>query len=133
MWKRIFASSLFACSLPLHAQQPSLPEPQYSQQYNAVKDGQLVVLERQTAVSDTQSKRFFVISPSTRVFESISNTASPVRVGPNTHFIICAHGHREPRSADTGPFAEADSRQEGPRGAYRDIQSKSDSRRRSEP
>ena len=57
-----FATAILLCSFA-HAQQASLPEPQYAHQFNAVVNGQPVVLERQTAVTDTKSHRFFVITP----------------------------------------------------------------------
>ena len=94
-----FLPAILACCSLLHAQQASTPEPQYGHQYNAVMGGQLVVLERQTAVTDTKSRRFFVITPSTTVFESINNPASPIRVGPNTHFLVrLATGDRDPQT-----------------------------------
>ena len=96
---RRFMLSIFAVSSVLHAQQAPTLEPLYSQQYNAVVGGRLVVLERQTAVTDTKSRHFFVISPSTKVFESIKNPASPIRVGPNTHFIVSIlAGDRDPQT-----------------------------------
>jgi hypothetical protein len=96
---RKFCLAIVACCSILHAQEASTPEPQYSQQYNAVVGGQLVVLERQTAVTDTKSRRFFVITPSTKVFESIKNPASPIRVGPNTHFVVrISVGDRDPQT-----------------------------------
>jgi hypothetical protein len=74
-------------------------EPQYGQQYNAVQDGRLIVLERETAVTDTKSRRNFVISPNTKVFERIPNTGSTVRVGPATHFVVrLATGDRDPQT-----------------------------------
>ena len=98
MLRRFFLAIVACCSL-LHAQETLTPEPQYGHQYNAVVSGQLVVLERQTAVTDTKSHRFFVITPSTSVFESINNPASPVRIGPNTHFLVrMATGDRDPQT-----------------------------------
>lgn len=97
MLHRFFIAIVACCSL-LQAQESSTPEPQYGHQYNAFVGDQLVVLERQTAVTDTKS-RHWVLIPSTSVFESINHPASPVRVGPGTHFLVrMATSDRDPQT-----------------------------------
>ena len=65
-----------------------LPEPQYRDQYTVLSNGQLMALERESAITDTQSRRNFVIAPSTKVFLSIQHPTSPMRVPPGVHFFV---------------------------------------------
>lgn len=59
----------------------------------------MLPLEREKALTDTQNRRNFVITPSTRVFESIPKPASSVRVAPNTHFLVrMATADRDPQT-----------------------------------
>lgn len=96
-----------ACAVPGFSQTPpaastqppaqGVTEPEYRDQYVAVVHGQLVPLERETAMTDTQNRRNFVITPSMRVFRSIPKPASPVRVPPNAHFLVKMDtGDRDP-------------------------------------
>jgi hypothetical protein len=101
MLPRLALVVCFLSAVALHARQAPTPvaEPPYSQEYNAVQGDRLVALERQRAVTDTKSRRNFVITPSTKVFESIANRASPVRVGPGAHFVVrMATGDRDPQT-----------------------------------
>ena len=87
MGKRLLFITLLLGTGFLPAQQDA-PEPEYRNQYTILVAGQLVALEHQTATTDSQSRRNFVITPNTKVFESIPLTASPVRVPPDTHFFV---------------------------------------------
>jgi hypothetical protein len=91
-------AALFWSPVFLFAQQASAPlEPEYSDQLTVFTQGKLVPLERETAVTDTQSRRNFVITPNTKVFESIPNPASPVRTSSKPHFIVKLNiGDRDP-------------------------------------
>ena len=77
----------------------SVNEPEFRDQFVAVIGGQLLPLEREKALTDTQNRRNFVITPSTRVFQSIPQPASPVRVPPGTHFLVrMGTGDRDPQT-----------------------------------
>ncbi|HLH04467.1 MAG TPA: hypothetical protein VKX25_17005 [Bryobacteraceae bacterium] len=93
----IILTALVLSVLRLPAQ--TTVEPQYIDQFNALIAGQLVPLERENAVLDTKSRRNFVITPNTKVFESISGKASPVRLPGNAHFIVkMSTGGRDPQT-----------------------------------
>lgn len=93
------------CLAPVtqHAQTQSTAqasaEPEYRDQYVAVQHDRLVPLEREKALTDTQNRRNFVITPSTRIFQSIPQPASPIRVSPSTHFLVRMEtGDRDPQT-----------------------------------
>ena len=81
---------LAQCAMLVQAQQgtASLPEPEYRDQYTVLTDGRLVPLERETAVTETQSRRNFVITPSVSSFQTLRGPSSPVHVTPATHFFV---------------------------------------------
>lgn len=81
----LFISTVVCFSVSLLAQPP---EPKYVDQFNAVIAGQAVPLERQTAVLDTKSRRNFVVTPNTKLFENINGQTSPVRVPSSVHFVV---------------------------------------------
>lgn len=99
MLLRFATAVVFVASLSALSQQATAnaPEPEYRDQYTVLMGGRLVPLERETAMTDTQSRRNFVITPNTKVFESIPHTASPLRVPPGIHFFVKASvGDRDP-------------------------------------
>ena len=90
---------LVLCTLAVYCQQgPTVAtEPEYRDQYTALAAGKLLPLERETTIVDTQSRRNFVITPSTSTFQTIRGPASPVRVSPEAHFYVkMSIGDRDP-------------------------------------
>lgn len=90
MFKMIAIAAVTTMAAFSYAQQAAttLPEPQYSDRYNAEINGGLTPLEEEKAMTQNQSHRFMVITPNIKTFKSIPNPASPVRVGPNARFVV---------------------------------------------
>ena len=81
----LLLAALLACALQAHTQ---VVEPTFSNQYNVLQEGKLMPLERATGVAQTESHSFLVITPNSKTYQSFPGPSSPIRVGPDAHFIL---------------------------------------------